>query len=1032
MNKFYYLRGAFGDPRLIEEHAAALNQLKQGDFSAKNIEKLQGHDVYSFRLSDCARLLFTLININDAPYLLVLDYLPTHDYHKSRFLRSKVLRNYIEQHAPTFNTIQFESAKDMHIDRIKNIKTIEDQAETHHEVVDYYQQHIIQLTPHQKNATNISLPAVIHGVAGSGKSCVALSTISSYILSQNEDAPCKVLYVSKSSALVDSMRDAWEKLPISIDTPHEIYFLTYYELLNIAEHHQNDFLLWYTAYQKKMKHVAKTQTLNPDIVYEEFRICSGYETAEYLALGERQSLVTRDQRQNILTMFQDYMKHKIDPDFLPIPKNPIYDLVLTDEAQDLSLLALNNLHGIAKDRRIVYFIDNHQQLYDRRSICPYLLHKFQIPDERHIRLNTIHRCPFKVIQVINTILDFKHRLVGGLSDKHAIARIEEVTLNQTMGAVYVLSPHELNTLPWKTIEKGPQFAVVTCEQYLEQAQEEFNTLLVFTPETIKGLEYDVVVAYNLYDKQLFKSAFQRSQQVGENIPRHQPKAGNADEQFVSGFNRIYTSYTRAKKMLIICEPPTRNNQELLNQLQSKANEGLPSELMQNPSSIEAWQTEVINQLKNGNIVMARNIFLQKIGDEVGFQALFKSQTPVKKLEIAPAAALPITKMSAENHQPKRAVQNITSPAVKPEARYVEALVANYDKNKLIIVLNLCLSKKFDLKHFLFDVHHYQGGELRFIEFIQQNEQIMHDFFAYLVDDLIAFETIVPKLPLPNMQIANAKQFLINLDAMRVIESHIIAAKAILKLAKITVDKLSQGYTPALLFTELDKIDALQELHSLGVDFNKADREGRTPGYSAAALCHIETIEFLGNCGVNFNKPDQQGRTSAHMAILAAEPSKTTEDDNNVIETIEILKKFHTDFNQPDINGQTPAHYAARIKRSSIMHALFVRAQADLSQAHLNGLTPLIIAIKENNLNVVRYLVKVGVPLNIRYSPNNKNYFLPIELARTLKFTEITNCLKNAMQKEIILNSRINFFHGQPPVENQTNQTSNQEASSKTY
>jgi hypothetical protein len=42
----------------------------------------------------------------------------------------------------------------------------------------------------------------------------------------------------------------------------------------------------------------------------------------------------------------------------------------------------------------------------------------------------------------------------------------------------------------------------------------------------------------------------------------------------------------------------------------------------------------------------------------------------------------------------------------------------------------------------------------------------------------------------------------------------------------------------------------------------------------------------------------------------------------------------------------------------------------------------------------------------------------------LKFNNIINCLENAMQKEIILNSRINFFHGQPPVENQTNQTSN--------
>ena len=102
MPNLYYLRGALGEAHLLKEHSESIQALLSGAYGKHNLERLQGHDVYSYRLNERARLLFAIHDFGTGPSLLILDYLPTHDYHKSRFLRSGVLKNYLSAQKEKF------------------------------------------------------------------------------------------------------------------------------------------------------------------------------------------------------------------------------------------------------------------------------------------------------------------------------------------------------------------------------------------------------------------------------------------------------------------------------------------------------------------------------------------------------------------------------------------------------------------------------------------------------------------------------------------------------------------------------------------------------------------------------------------------------------------------------------------------------------------------------------------------------------------------------------------------------------------
>ena len=233
MSTIFYWRGAVGDTAFIGMHDGVIRELIDGTYASGDLEKLAGHrDIYSYRISGSGRLLFTTIEVNGQRYLLLLEYLPTHDYQKSRFLRPGVLARYLttQTEALAEGVLEFEPTADVPSD----LQGLEKEGERL-TALDYYHQEFIELTRFQQDALHISLPAVISGVAGSGKSCVATLLMSNYIEKHQDvgaDARQVILYVSESPRLVQSIAKDWHHHPAAQDNLHiDVQFKTYDDLL---------------------------------------------------------------------------------------------------------------------------------------------------------------------------------------------------------------------------------------------------------------------------------------------------------------------------------------------------------------------------------------------------------------------------------------------------------------------------------------------------------------------------------------------------------------------------------------------------------------------------------------------------------------------------------------------------------------------------------------------------------------------------------------------------------------------------------
>ena len=401
MPNICFWRGAVGDTSFLETYQKSINKLLTGTFAPINLEKLTGHDVYSYRVSVVARLLFTTINVGGQPYLLVLEFLPTHNYQNSRFLRSGVLQRYIDKNEAVLAKA-IVSNEFIPIERVPDwlsqIASIPNDCEPI--ALDYFNQQFISLSDNQELALRMPLPAVIDGAAGSGKSCVSMLLLSEHIAAwQKKDAADKhsILYVSHSKPLVRAMETMWRESPLAEDIPPEmVRFKSYEELL--AEHadwvgkmimgdkdeNKANFDAWYKGYVKQSQRVARTQKtaskdtdiieIDSETVYQEFRICSAYKEDEYCELGQRQSSLSLQEQKTWLyaayKAYQEYLKHNklIHPAFHSIELSNLFNFVVVDESQDFSHLQLKMLSKSAINGAIVYCIDSHQSLSDVQSL----------------------------------------------------------------------------------------------------------------------------------------------------------------------------------------------------------------------------------------------------------------------------------------------------------------------------------------------------------------------------------------------------------------------------------------------------------------------------------------------------------------------------------------------------------------------------------------------------------------------------------------------------------------------------------------
>nr|HAT8713325.1 DUF2075 domain-containing protein [Legionella jordanis] len=717
--KIFYWQGILGDKELLSTYEDTINKLLTGNYQAADLDlkKLSGHRVYSIRVNSSDRLLFTTITKDSNSYLLLLEVIKNHDYQKSRFLKSSVLSHYLETHAQAL----CEQIREEHFTTPDEQPTLSNFKESslHYAAVEFYNQKLIEFNTVQQQALSVKKPLLISGAAGSGKSCLALSLLTRAVEEAPEKAEEAFIYVTQSDLLARNMKSLWEQSPSYQQlNGKKVQFKTYTQLMLDLDPKLKDKTLvdeahclsWLSENLKKnaknskqLKEFYAALSERREEVYQEFRIISGYSKEEYLSLGNRQSLFAeRSQKEWLFNLYQFYLKHlqgnnQVHPEFYRFEQKELYSVVVVDESQDFSMLQLKQLHQLSRKSEICYCMDSHQSLKDNRSKRPHLLNFLRSVafNLTHLVLPFSYRCPAKVVKTANAMLKIKFQLTGGLADKD---EQQEISVSQenldNQGEVHWFSNTEqLKDL--KPLANGTNFAIVTSKEFKNEVMALFNTPLVFTPDEIKGLEYDNVLCFRLFDNPLCHEANAKlasnSAKGREQI--HRAKQGSGEDKYGPYCNQVFTAFTRAIQRLFIYQPPNHGIQLLTSQLQqSIAQESASVSTLSNTTTTEEeeskqnekWLLEARRLLLSGHEEQAKNIYLHKLGKNLSsFEQDKKSMlhTSSDSAQKAEPAKTELVSQSKNSTRARKSTDAVSEPKISSgEADKKQTVTRSEQKN----------------------------------------------------------------------------------------------------------------------------------------------------------------------------------------------------------------------------------------------------------------------------------------------------------------------------------------------------------------
>ena len=619
-----------------EDVEETVNKIVLGEYQAVNLEKLHGHSIYSARINKSDRLLFTTTKDHNGSHMVLLDVVRNHDYHKSKFLKTNVLSNFLEKNAQEIS----QAIRSRHFDACDtpdSVAALKRKTAKYKLVpADYHNDKFIIFNIDQEQALVASLPAIVSGSPGSGKSAVALSMLCQLGKQHHIDDPSLLpfLYVANSKPLVDQMQAMWASLP-NQDIPDDmVQFKTYNEiLLDLYNLNENDlvdeayFNTWLEEYiTQNRKKTVNRLFKQKDIFYQEFRIISGFnEAEEYKDCGQRNASIKKEDREVMFELYQEYQHHlhsrnMIDPTFFAFDLHKHYSFIVVDESQDLSRRQLLNLRNLVVNRQIAYCIDTHQSLLDTKSVRPFL--KSIDNDITFISLPSSYRCPSSVINLANAVINQKMALTGGLVDKE---EYPEIKLNEYQekndGEVVWIdekSQDYLDTIQ-QQFAQTTDFAIVTHQEFIAEAKQKFNTPLVFTPEEVKGLEYTTILAYKLFNDDVFSQANTiLKKKSGDTTKKtNRPKTkGDFDDSFGPLYNQIFTAFTRATTRLLIYQEQERSIQHVLQPLITITDSGESGIILvtaeESPATPDQWHQQMDQLIAQGKLKQARDIYTHKL------------------------------------------------------------------------------------------------------------------------------------------------------------------------------------------------------------------------------------------------------------------------------------------------------------------------------------------------------------------------------------------------------------------------------------
>jgi len=208
-----------------------------------------------------------------------------------------------------------------------------------------------------------------------------------------------------------------------------------------------------------------------------------------------------------------------------------------------------------------------------------------------------------------------------------------------------------------------------------------------------------------------------------------------------------------------------------------------------------------------------------------------------------------------------------------------------------------------------------------------------------------------------------------------------------------------GCTPLFKAVHEKKLDIIILLINKNANVNLCNKKKNSPLHEACYTNNIDIVNQLLMTGAKINAQNKDGKTPIYFAIK-----------NKSINIIELLIK-KVDINIKDKNNETILHYICVLKDINLLPLIYMalKAGAKINERNKNGISPIILIIRSNNILVLKFLIRQKIDIiNINIKDNSGN--IPLHEA----------CMISKEMVEILINkSDINIQnkYGDSPLYN---------------
>ncbi|KAH9956629.1 ankyrin repeat-containing domain protein [Russula dissimulans] len=154
-----------------------------------------------------------------------------------------------------------------------------------------------------------------------------------------------------------------------------------------------------------------------------------------------------------------------------------------------------------------------------------------------------------------------------------------------------------------------------------------------------------------------------------------------------------------------------------------------------------------------------------------------------------------------------------------------------------------------------------------------------------------------------------------------------------------------GWTPLIDAVQSGCIEALRLLLQHNADVDGKDYHGRTALHQATSIEDVDAIQVLLEHGANVDSESEFDQTPLIFAV-----------QNGLVEVLRLLLQHNVDVNGKDNNGKTALHWALSIEDVGAIQMLLEHGAEVHHPESVFGWTPLILAIQNGRVDIVRLLL----------------------------------------------------------------------------